>query len=401
MSSIDITGLPGTGTMQIPAGITDLGDEMTTWRRHLHAHPETAFEETETAKFIAGKLRSFGGIEVYEGLAGTGVVGVLDSDAPGPAVGLRADIDALDIAEQTNLPWSSKSPGKMHACGHDGHTAMLLGAAKYLAERGDFQGRVVFIFQPAEENEGGARVMLEQGLFDRFPVDAVFGLHNRPGLPVGQFAISHGPVMAGYDLFHITVTGKGGHAAKPHLAVDPILISGHILVGLQSVVSRMVDPIAPIVLSCTQISAGEAVNAIPGEVRIAGTVRCFDPAVQAMAEKAIRQIVSLTAEAHGGHASVDYQHRYPALVNDPTSTNLARDAAAPVFGNTGIQAMPPGTGSEDFAFMLQQRPGAYGLLGTGDGPSVHNPAYDYNDDVLIFGAAWWASVVDMFCSRSS
>ncbi|MCF3594647.1 M20 family metallopeptidase [Rhodobacteraceae bacterium LMO-12] len=400
MSLNDTADLPAEMTLQIPDGIAALAYDMTIWRRHLHAHPETAFEEVETARFIADKLRAFGGIKVHEGLAGTGVIGVLDSGTPGPSVGLRADIDALDIVEQTNLPWSSRTPGKMHACGHDGHTTMLLGAAKHLATRGGFAGRVVFIFQPAEENEGGAKVMLDQGLFDLFPVDAVFALHNRPGLAVGQFAISPGPVMAGYDLFHITVTGKGGHAAKPHLAVDPILISAHILVGLQSVVSRMADPIAPVVLSCTQISAGEAINAIPGEVRIAGTVRCFDPAVQAMAETAIRRIVSMTAGAHGGHASVDYEHRYPALVNDPASADLARNAAAPVFGAAGVQAMPQGTGSEDFAFMLQQRPGAYGLLGTGDGPSVHNPAYDFNDDVLTHGAAWWTSLVDMFFTRA-
>lgn len=400
MSSNDGTDLPGAVGVQIPEAIAALAEDMTAWRRHLHAHPGTAFEEVETARFIAQKLRSFVGMEVHEGLAGTGVIGVLDSGTPGPSVGLRADIDALDIAEETNLPWSSRTLGKMHACGHDGHTAMLLGAAKHLSERCGFAGRIVFIFQPAEENEGGAKVMIEQGLFDRFPVDAVFGLHNRPGLPIGQFAISPGPVMAGYDLFHITVTGKGGHAAKPHLAVDPILISGHILVGLQSVVSRMVDPIAPVVLSCTQISAGEAINAIPGEVRIAGTVRCFDPAVQAMAEKAIRQIASMTAEARGGHASVDYEHRDPALVNDAASADLVQSAAASVFGTAGVRRMLPATGSEDFAFMLQQRPGAYGLLGTGDGPSVHNPAYDFNDDVLTHGAAWWASVVDTFSSRS-
>ncbi len=381
----------------ISEGILAQVDEVTSWRRHLHAHPETAFEEVNTARFIAEKLRSFGGIEVHEGIAGTGVVGVLNGDGDGPSIGLRADIDALDITEANDFAWASTIPGKMHACGHDGHTAMLLGAAKYLAARRGFQGRVVFIFQPAEENEGGARVMIEQGLFERFPVDKVFGLHNRPGLPAGSMAFAPGPVMAGYDLFRIVVKGKGGHAAKPNLAVDPIVISSHVIVGLQSIVARQADPAKALVVSCTQINGGEAINAIPGSVTIAGTVRCFEPEVQALAERSIRRIAETTADAHGGQALVTYENRYPPTVNDAGATTDARNAAVAVFGEQAVGVMVPGTGSEDFAFMLEKRPGSYGLLGTGEGASVHNPAYDFNDAVLPHGIAYWVAVVDSLC----
>lgn len=381
----------------IPDDILALADEVTLWRRYLHANPETAFEEVNTARFIAEKLRSFGGIEVFEGIGGTGVVGVLNGQAAGPSIGLRADIDALDISETNDFPWSSTVPGKMHACGHDGHTAMLLGAAKYLATRRHFNGRVVFIFQPAEENEGGARVMIEQGLFDKFPVDRIFGLHNRPGLPEGHMAFAPGPVMAGYDLFQIVIKGKGGHAAKPNLTIDPIVISSHVILALQSIVSRMADPAHALVVSCTQINGGEAINAIPANVTIAGTVRCFDPDIQEMAKQAIKQIAEATAHAHGANAVVNYEHRYPPTINDPIATDEARQAALAVLDVEKITVMVPGTGSEDFAFMLQKKPGSYCLLGTGDGASVHNPAYDFNDRVLPHGIAYWVSIIDSLC----
>ena len=382
--------------MAIYQQIAALRGEMTAWRRDLHAHPETAFEEHRTAQFVADKLQSFG-IEVVRGLAGTGVVGVLEGRRGGArSVGLRADMDALDIHEQTNRAYASKTPGKMHACGHDGHTTMLLGAAKYLAETRDFAGTAYFIFQPAEENEGGGRVMVEDGLFERFRMDAVYGLHNWPGMPVGQIGVREGPMMAAYDVFEITVTGHGAHGAMPHQGIDPVLVSAHIVTGLQSIASRNVDPLASIVVSVTQIHGGDAWNVIPEQVVLRGTVRSFDPKVQELAEINLGRIAEGVAAAHGAEVAIRYERRYPATVNSQAETrHAARIAAQVVDSGNVLNEVTPCMGSEDFAFMLQNRPGSYVWLGAGeDHPNLHSPHYDFNDEILPIGASYWAKLVE-------
>ncbi|MEQ8402661.1 MAG: M20 aminoacylase family protein [Roseitalea porphyridii] len=374
--------------------IEDLTADMTEWRRHLHANPETAFEEIKTAAFIAEKLRSFGHIDVHEGLAKTGVVGVIKGLKDGPTIGFRADIDALDIDEQTNLPWSSKTPGKMHACGHDGHTAMLLGAAKYLAANRDFAGTAVFIFQPAEENEGGGRVMVEEGLFERFPMEQVYGLHNWPGMTLGQAGVRDGPVMASYDIFEISVEGTGGHAAMPHLGTDPILAAGHIVCALQAITSRRADPLKSLVVSCTQIHGGSTWNVIPNKVRICGTVRAFDEAMQDLAEDQITKIASNAAKMFEMEATTRYERRYPATVNHKKETGHANAALVAVLGDENVQRdLPPAMGAEDFAFMLNEKPGSYVWLGAGENTRpVHTPHYDFNDAVLPLGLQYWVTL---------
>ena len=380
-----------TNSADVPPGIAALHDEMTQWRRHLHTHPETAFEEVETAKFVAERLRSFSGIEVHEGLAGTGVVGVLKGIGPGPMIGLRADMDALDIKECTHVPWASRRDGKMHACGHDGHTTMLLGAAKYLSETRDFSGTLVFIFQPAEENEGGGRVMVEEGLFEKFPVDEVYGLHNQPGMPLGTAAVRAGPVMASYDIFEVTVKGSGGHAAEPHLGAAPLVAAAAIVGGLQTITSRKAAPHEALVVSCTQIHGGSAWNVIPSEVTIRGTVRAFSVANQDMAEEQIALIAQSIATANGVEADVRYERRYPPTINHIDETEHAATALSAVLGGGQvIRDVDPDMGAEDFAFMLQVKPGAYIGLGIGEHVShLHSPEYDFNDEALPIGAAYW------------
>ena len=381
--------------MAVYPQIASFRGEMTAWRRDLHAHPETAFEEHRTSKVVADKLESFG-IDVVRGLAGTGVVGVLRGRHEGErSVGLRADMDALDIHEQTNRPYASKTPGKMHACGHDGHTTMLLGAAKYLAETRDFAGTAYFIFQPAEENEGGGRVMVEEGLFERFPMEAVYGLHNWPGLPVGKFAVREGPMMAAYDIFEITVTGHGAHGAMPHQGIDPIVVSAQIVSGLQTIASRNVDPQAAVVVSVTQIHGGDAWNVIPEQVVLRGTVRTFSADVQDMAEANLGRIAKGLAAAPGAEASVRYERRYPATINTRDETRHAAMIASEVAGDSIIREVSPSMGSEDFAFMLQNRPGSYIWLGAGEThPNLHSPHYDFNDEILPIGASYWARLVE-------
>ena len=339
--------------MKIHPQIADLHDAMTEWRRDIHQHPETAFEEHRTAQVIADKLESFG-IEVDRGLAGTGVVGVIEGNKPGDrAIGLRADIDALDIYEQTNKPYASKNQGKMHACGHDGHTTMLLGAAKYLADNRDFAGKVYVIFQPAEENEGGGRVMVEDGLFKKFPMEQVYGLHNWPGMPVGFIGMRVGPLMAAYDIFRITVTGQGSHGAMPHDGIDPVLISAHIITNLQTIASRNTDPQESVVVSVTQVHGGDAYNVIPEEVELRGTVRSFSDEIQVMAEQRIKQIVTAIASAHGAEATVHYERRYPPTINSQAETEHAAGVAARVVGADNVDTdVAPVMGSEDFSFML-------------------------------------------------
>ena len=382
--------------MAINQRIAAFRGEMTAWRRDLHAHPETAFEEHRTAAFVAGKLEGFG-IEVVRGLAGTGIVGVLKGSREGArAIGLRADMDALDIHEQTNRAWASKTPGKMHACGHDGHTTMLLGAARYLAETRDFAGTAYFIFQPAEENEGGGRVMVEDGLFERFAMEEVYGLHNWPGMPVGRIGVREGPMMAAYDIFEITVTGHGAHGAMPHEGIDPVLIAAHIVTGLQTIASRNVHPLAGVVVSVTQIHGGDAWNVIPEEVVLRGTVRSFDAKVQDMAEAHLSRIARAVAAAHGAEAAIRYERRYPATVNSAAETrHAARIAAEVVEPGNVLSEVTPSMGSEDFAFMLQKRPGSYVWLGAGEShPNLHSPHYDFNDEILPIGASYWARLVE-------
>ena len=374
--------------------INQLKLDMITWRHHVHAHPETAFEETNTTKFIIEKLKSFGINELYTEFAPTGVVGIIKGNKDGRWIALRADIDALDIIEENKISYCSTIPGKMHACGHDGHTATLLGTAKYLSEHRDFAGTVVVIFQPAEENEGGARVMVENGLFERFPIEAVYGIHNQPNMQLNHFYVTHGPMMASYDVFEIKITGVGAHAAAPHLSKDTILTATQIVNGLQSIVSRNVDPLSSLVVSVTQIHSGDTWNVIPQQAVIRGTVRTFDAQVQDMAENRIKQIATGIASTFEAKAEVDYQRRYPATINHAKQAEIAIKAAKYVVGETNVIIDPtPSMGAEDFAFMLKKIPGAYVWLGAGQGANLHNPAYNFNDEVLTTGVEYFIEIV--------
>ncbi len=393
--------------MPIINRIADFHEEIRTWRRDIHAHPETAFEEDRTSEIVAAKLGEWG-IEVHRGLAKTGVVGVLRGNGDGGrAIGLRADMDALDIHELNDFSHRSRNEGKMHACGHDGHTAMLLGAAKYLAETRNFDGTVCFIFQPAEENEGGGRVMVEEGLFQRFPVEAVFGLHNMPGLPLGEIAMRSGPAMAAFDIFEITVTGKGTHAAMPHHGTDPVAVAAEIVGALQTISSRRVDPLDPVVVSVTQIHAGDTWNVIPQEAVLRGTARSFSKDTRDQVESDIERIVDGITAAHGASAKMTYERRYPALVNTGEETELAARVAAQVVSEDKVTPeWPPLMGSEDFAYMLEAKPGCYIWLGNGaegeaGGCMVHNPHYDFNDEAAVIGASYWAKLVETALPRSA
>lgn len=367
---------------------------MTSWRRDLHAHPELAFEEHRTADLVAKELEGMG-INVHRGLGRTGVVGTL-SNGDGPTIGLRADMDALPVAELGDIPHCSKHAGKMHACGHDGHTAMLLGAAKELARQGKFKGTVRFIFQPAEENEGGGRAMVEDGLFEKFPCDSIYGMHNWPGLKSGQFAINHGPMMAALDTFEIQVQGKGSHAAMPHQGIDPFTTVAQIVMGLQTIPSRMISALDSAVVSVTQIHGGDAMNVIPDSVVIRGTARCFSETVRAQVEKGLRAMSQAIGDAHRSSVAVSYKRGYPATVNSAAETDNAIAAARQLVGSANVQiGVPPSMASEDFAFMLQERPGAYIWLGAdGAEPSkpLHNPRYDFNDSTLALGAGYWVGL---------
>lgn len=375
--------------------ISQLKEEMISWRHNIHAHPETAFQETNTTQFIIEKLKSFGITELYTEFAPTGVVGIIKGNKEGRVIGLRADIDALDIIEENNIDYCSTIHGKMHACGHDGHTAILLGAAKYLSQHRDFSGTVVVIFQPAEENEGGGRVMVENGLFDKFPIEAVYGIHNQPNMALNHFYINHGAIMASYDVFEITVTGVGAHAAAPHLGKDTILTATQIVNGLQSIVSRNADPLSSLVVSVTQIHSGDTWNVLPQQAVIRGTVRAFSSDVQDMAESRIKQIAQGIASTFDAKAEVNYQRRYPATVNYAKQADIAISAARKVVGDNNVTIdPPPSMGSEDFAFMLQKVPGAYVWLGAGQGANLHNPAYNFNDDLLITGVKYFIEVVN-------
>ena len=383
--------------MELIPEIAALDAEMQAWRHHLHAHPETAFEEEATSAFVAEKLRAFG-LEVYTGLAKTGVVGVLRAGRAQAAIGLRADLDALPIDERSGVAHASQNPGRMHACGHDGPTTMLLGAAKALAARRNFDGTLHFIFQPAEENEGGGRVMVEEGLFDRFPMRAVYGMHNWPRLPAGTFAMRAGPLMGAYDIFEIVATGKGAHAAMAYQGKDPMLFAAHAIHALQTIVSRNLHPQDAGVVSVTQVHAGDTWNVIPETIVLRGTVRTFEPGVQNLIERRMRTLVDGIAAMFEMRASLRYERRYPATVNSEDETARARDAAAAVVGIDNVDTNPtPEMGSEDFAFMLQQKPGCYVWLGAGRGPdtpNIHNPHYDFNDAVLPIGASYWVTLAE-------
>ncbi|MDP1572996.1 MAG: M20 aminoacylase family protein [Pseudomonadota bacterium] len=366
-------------------------------RHDLHAHPELAFEEHRSSEVVADYLRSLG-LEVHRGLAGTGVVGVLRNGDSERCIGLRADLDALPLHEQNLFPHRSRHEGRMHACGHDGHTAMLLGAARELAEDADFNGTVVFIFQPAEETDGGARVMIEQGLFEQFPVDAVFGMHNWPGLAVGQFAVHNGPVMACADQFDIVLEGHGGHAAMPQQARDPLIAGAALVQALQTVVSRALDPLDPAVLSVTRFFAGgEAYNVIPAKAHIGGTVRTFRAEVQDRIEAALERLSAGIAAAHGVQAHLDYRRGYPPTVNSAAEAGLCVEVARAVAGDDNVHTeLPPSMGAEDFSYMLREKPGCYVWIGNGEaegGCMLHNPHYDFNDAILPLGVAYWVALV--------
>jgi amidohydrolase len=368
-------------------------------RRDLHAHPETAFEERRTADVVAARLAALG-VEVHRGLARTGVVGVLRAGSGRRAIGLRADMDALHLAELNDFGHRSLHAGKMHACGHDGHTAMLLGAARYLAETRHFDGTVYFIFQPAEESEGGGEVMVREGLFEQFPADVVFGMHNWPGVPVGQFQLRAGPMMAGTNRFEITVTGRGGHAAMPHQSIDPVVAGSALVQALQTLTSRNLSPLDSAVVTVTQFHGGNAWNVIPSEVVIRGTTRAFTPETQDLLEDGMRRICDGVTAAHGCEVALRYERNYPPLVNSGREAQVAREVLEGLVGAENVHwDCAPTMAGEDFAFMLQARPGCFVFIGNGPGQGgcmLHNPRYDFNDAILPLGASYWARLVERY-----
>lgn len=385
--------------------IADFHAEMTAWRRDLHAHPELAFEEVRTSGIVAAKLREFGCDEVITGIAKTGVVGVIRGRGAesGRAIGLRADMDALPLHEETGLAYASTAPGRMHACGHDGHTTMLLGAAKYLAETRNFSGTAYVIFQPAEENFGGGQVMVQEGLFQRFPMERVFGMHNWPGIPEGIFAWREGPIMAAVANLEVDITGDGAHGAMPHQGNDPVVIAAHIVTALQTIVARNLEPVEAGVITIGSIQGGQTYNVIPESVALRGTARWFLPEVGDLLERKFLEIATGIATAFGARAEARFLRAYPATVNEPAATQATLPAARAVAGEARVLPMPkPTMGGEDFAFMLNACPGSYIMLGAGRGgadPQVHNPKYDFNDAILPLGASYWATLVEQSLPR--
>ncbi|WP_127108724.1 M20 aminoacylase family protein [Pararhodobacter zhoushanensis] len=382
--------------MPVRNRLAEMHPEITAWRHDLHENPELMYDLPRTSGIVADKLKGFGCDEVVSGIGISGVVGVIRGNRTdsGKVIGFRADMDALPINEATGLEFASKTPGKMHACGHDGHTSILLGAAKYLAETRNFNGTVVLAFQPAEEGGAGGKAMVDDGLMDRWGVQEIYGLHNMPGFPVGQFATRTGPLMASADEFEITVTGKGGHAAMPHQTIDTTLVASHIVIALQSIVSRNIDPLGSVVVSVGSFRTDSvASNVIAHEVTLKGTVRTLDPALRLLAQQRIEALVPATAQAYGAVAAVDYRLGYPVTVNHPEQTDFAADCAEEVSGSV-IRDIAPVMPAEDFAFMLEARPGAYLFLGNGDTPMCHHPAYQFDDAIIPVGCSWFVTLAE-------
>ena len=377
--------------------VADLHSDITAWRRDLHAHPELLFDVQRTAGTVAEKLKAFGCDEVVTGLGRTGVVGIIHGrkSSSGKTIGLRADMDALPIEEANNLPYKSTVPGKMHACGHDGHTAMLLGAARYLTETRNFAGTAVVIFQPAEEGGGGGREMVDDGLMDRFGIREVYGMHNYPGMPVGSFGIRPGPMMAAADALTIDIEGVGAHAARPHLGIDTVLVGAQIINAIQSVVARNVDPLKSAVVSICMFRAGNADNVIPQTVQLRGTARSLAADVRDLLEKRLHVVVESTAAAHGAKAKLTYKRGYPVLVNHEDQTEFAASIASQIARPDKVDtSLPPMMGAEDFSYMLNARPGAFIWIGNGDSAGLHHPSYNFNDEAIPFGTSYWVRLVE-------
>jgi hippurate hydrolase len=385
--------------MPIVNRVADLHPDITAWRRDIHQHPELLYDVHRTAAFVADRLREFGCDEVATGLGRTGVVGVIKGKKPAgkgdiKVIGLRADMDALPIEEATDLPYASKTPGKMHACGHDGHTAMLLGAARYLAETRNFAGDAVVIFQPAEEGGAGAAAMIKDGLMDRFGIEQVYGMHNGPGIPIGQFAIRPGPIMAATDAIDIKITGLGGHAARPHICIDSVLVGAQVINALQSIVSRSVDPLESAVISVCEFHAGNARNVIPQTAELRGTIRTLTPEVRELVEKRVHEVVAGIAQVTGAKIDLVYERGYPVTVNHAAQTDMAIRVAEEIAGRDGVKETPPLMGAEDFAYMLEARPGAFIFCGNGDSAGLHHPAYNFNDEAILYGTSYWIKLVE-------
>ena len=375
--------------------VAEYQDEIAAWRRDFHQNPELQYDVHRTAGKVAELLRAFGVDEVVEGIGRTGVVGVIKGRGPGKTIGLRADMDALPITEKTGAPYASQTSGKMHACGHDGHTAMLLGAAKYLAETRNFDGTAVLIFQPAEEGGAGGKAMLEDGLMERFGIAEVYGMHNMPGTPLGHFGVRVGGIMAASDAFDIVIEGEGGHAAFPHNTIDPVLIAAHMITALHSIVSRDIDPMKSAVLSVTMLQAGEAFNVIPQTVKLTGTVRTLDETLRDYMEERLRAVAQGIATTFGGKADISYRRGYPVTVNTPDEADYAARIAVEVAGEDRVDANAAAKmGGEDFSYMLQARPGAYIFLGNGSSSELHSDTYDFNDEILPVGVSYWVKLVE-------
>src|SRR5215471_768438 len=384
--------------MPIVNRVADLQPDIQAWRRDIHQHPELLYDVHRTAAFVADRLREFGCDEVVTGIGQTGVVGVIKGNKPAgeglKVIGLRADMDALPVDEQTNLPYASKTPGKMHACGHDGHTAMLLGAARYLAETRNFAGDAIVIFQPAEEGGAGGAAMVKDGLMERFGIEQVYGMHNGPGIPVGSFAIRQGPIMAATDAIDIKIEGHGGHASRPHKCIDSVLVGAELITALQQVVSRNVDPLESAVISICAFHVGSARNVIPQTAELKGTVRTLTPEVRELVERRVHEVVAGVAQITGASIDLKYERGYPVTVNHAAQTELVTRIAGEVAGAAHVHETPPLMGAEDFSYMLEARPGAFIFCGNGDSAGLHHPAYNFNDEAILYGTSFWIKLVE-------
>lgn len=382
--------------MPILNRVNELQAEVAGWRRHIHENPGLLYEVEHTADFVAEKLKEFGCDTIETGIGKTGVVGIIKgSRGDGPVIGLRADMDALPIVEESGAEWTSKKPGIMHACGHDGHTAMLLGAAKYLAETRNFKGAVAVIFQPAEEGGAGALAMIDDGLMDKFGISEVYGMHNKPGLPVGQFETRKGATLAAADEFNIVIEGRGGHAASPHNTIDPVVVSAHAILAIQAIASREADPLDSIVITIASIHGGDTHNVIPNKVKLRGTVRTLSPSTRDFAEKRLTEVVSGIAATFGAKAEVDYERGYPVTFNHAKETDFAVEVLEGVVGEKNVkQGVPPIMGAEDFSYMLEARPGTFINIGNGDSAGLHHPAYDFNDEAIPYGISYWVALTE-------